>query len=101
MLKDHKTYNVIQDLILKTSLVVGVLVGGFYGINQAYAKTAIKSNEIVVLENVYHLVDKDLIKVAFTKGSAELSRDSLSDLVDFAKITRGESKIDEYIEWNV
>lgn len=68
-----------------------------FGFISTHADSTVKTGEIVVKQNVYQILDKDLIKISFKEGSAELTNESLTALADFTKATRNESKIDRYI----
>lgn len=82
------------SLVIKTTILV--LFGLLYSIS-AYTKSIVRSGEAVVIEDIYKILDKDLIKISFTKGSSELSDESRTALVNFSKSTRNEYKVDRFI----
>jgi hypothetical protein len=59
------------------------LVLGLISAQSAYASAVVKKGELVAVERVYQLLDKDLVTVTFDAGSGELSKESLGKLSDF------------------
>ena len=77
--------------------VAAALIIGLGNVTSAYGESTVKKSEVVMVENVYEILDKDLIKISFAEDSSELSNQSLTALSDFAKATKGEAKIERYI----
>ena len=77
--------------------IATLLLVGLFSVTTAFADSEIKTGEIEVTARGYQILDKDLLTIKFDPGSAVLSDSSLTALADFAKITQGESPIDQYI----
>jgi len=86
---------------MKTNLpgittTVALLVG-LSGGNYAHGQTLIQRDEIRVIDRIYQILDKDMIKVTFDKNSAVLPESSMSGLADFVKATKDEAKVERYL----
>ncbi len=77
--------------------IVTVLFFVLSYLTNVFAESIVESEEVVVVENVYKIIDKDLIRNSFDKGSSELSDQSRSALVNFSKLTRKEANVDRFI----
>jgi hypothetical protein len=70
---------------------------GLFSLSSAYAESEVKTGDVDISVKQYQILDKDLVTISFSEGSAALSSDSVKALSNFAKTTNGESKVDRYI----
>lgn len=76
--------------------IVTLLVG-LSGVGSVYGQTVVQQDEVRVVDRVYQILDKDIVKVAFNEKSSVISDSSMAALADFVKATKDESKVERYL----
>jgi hypothetical protein len=61
------------------------------------AETAIEKAEVRVVDRIYRILDKDLVKVTFTEKSYQLADASQVSVKGFVAATEKEAQIDRYL----
>lgn len=78
------------------STTIALLIG-LGGAGGAYSEAVVEKAEIRIVEHIYQIFDKDMVKVTFDENSASLSDTSMTALADFVKATKDESKVERYL----
>jgi hypothetical protein len=93
--------NTCQKLIIKNNLrgiaATSALFAGLCGATGVYAQAVVETGTFIASDQFYRTIDKDMAKITFDKGSADLSNESFATLTDFVKKANSESKVDSFI----
>jgi hypothetical protein len=83
----------------RTSITLALLAGccGASGASGAYAQAVVEKNEIRIVDQIYQILDQDMVKITFDEGSSTLSNSSMTAIADFVKATKDESKVERYL----
>jgi len=73
------------------------LLIGLSGFSAVYGQAVVQKDELRVVNHIYQILDKDMVKVTFDANSSVLNDSSMKALADFVKATKDESKVERYL----
>ena len=74
-----------------------LMVIGLTGAQSVLSQPVVQKQEVRVINRIYQILDKDMVKVTFDENSANISDSSMTAVTDFVKATAAESKVERYL----
>jgi hypothetical protein len=76
---------------------VGILFAALCAVPDARASAIVETGKFVASDTFYKVVNKDVVKITFDVGSAEISNETFATLADFVTAANAEAKVDRYL----